>query len=403
MEADGDASPIWVIKLGGSILDGPASLAKASSRIKELLAKGIRPVLVASALKGATDQLLGFCEQMGKISPALLGEILSMGERTSARLLCAALEACGLSPELVEPGSRCWPIVTDEDPLDATPLYEECRRRAKRLLLPLLARGKVPVVCGYLGLSATGKVTTLGRGGSDTTAVLLGSCLGAEQVVLVKDVSGIFSADPKGSTEPTRLERLHSREALALANGGAKVIQPKALRFLREGMTLRVTSLDELAEGGTVIKGPAQVLAVSRGRSRLCVISVLLSEGSNRGLAGLLSALAKLRDSSPRLLVADETSALLYVEEGAAQQLQEALLKAGAAKAISSALGLTELVIAGSRLEERPGIIAAIMRPLAEQRINAHGLHTISSSVRLFVGEADAQRAELLIGRALGI
>lgn len=400
MEGCGDAPPICIIKFGGSILDSPASIRRAARAVRALYTRGLRPLVVVSALKGATDGLARLAQELGPPSPELVDEILSMGERTSARLFCAALQLEGLSPALVEPSSRSWPVVTDARHQDANPLYELSRQRARRVLLPLLSRGKVPVVCGYLGKTRRGRVTTLGRGGSDASAVLLASCLGAREVILVKDVDGVYSGDPKGLPTATRLPRLSAEEALLLTNGGARLVQPKALRLLREGMKIRVTSLAELERGGTEIEGPAPALGVRLGSRNVTLASVLPSEGE--GPAELLSELRRA-GLSCSLCVLSDRALLLCLEggPGAGQVLHGLLVARGKAKAVSQLENLAELVITGGQLELRPGILASALRPLAERGIKAYGLVTLSSSVHLFVDAQRAEEARELIGRGL--
>src|SRR5208282_4370135 len=117
-----------------------------------------------------------------------------------------------------------------------------------------------------------GTTTTLGRGGSDTTAVLLGNCLGAKEVILVKDVEGVYSSDPDKVTNPQFIESLNGEEAEMLAAGGAKFLHVKALRYQSSGLRIRVTNLDRL-DAGTVIKGELPGLQVELSREGVSMIT----------------------------------------------------------------------------------------------------------------------------------
>jgi aspartate kinase len=178
-----------VVKFGGSVLENEKAINQVASLIKETKSKGLGVLVVVSAMKGVTDQIMALSKKDNpEIEPQLLDELLSSGEKTSARLVAAALASFGLQSVMIDPDTPYWPVITDNRHLDANPLVEESRAKTKQLILPLLAAGKVPVVCGFLGKTTGGKTTTLGRGGSDTTAVLLGNCLNAKEVILVKEV-----------------------------------------------------------------------------------------------------------------------------------------------------------------------------------------------------------------------
>ncbi len=127
----------------------------------------------------------------------------------------------------------------------------------KKYIEPILSAGTVPVVCGFLGRDRNGKVTTIGRGGSDTTALLLANCLEAEEIVLVKETHGVLSADPKVVPDARFLDMLDIHEAFDLMQGGAKIVKPEALRYKLPRQRLRVVSFSgqDLTKGGTEITG----------------------------------------------------------------------------------------------------------------------------------------------------
>ena len=171
---------LLVVKYGGSVLDSGTAIRRAAEAIREELGRGSRMVIVVSAMKGVTDQLLSAA---GEISPDIPREvvdhIIGLGEEQSVRLMASALKSMGVDSVEVTPHTPSWPIVTDGNYGDAEPILEECESRAELGVKPLIERGQVPVVCGFVGRSLDGNITTLGRGGSDTTATLLARCLGA--------------------------------------------------------------------------------------------------------------------------------------------------------------------------------------------------------------------------------
>lgn len=390
---------IMVVKLGGSVLQDSKALEKAASWVKDLL-KDHGLVVVVSALKGMTDELLKTAKEVNPdIRPDMLDEILAMGERTSARLFTAALNRFGVDAVLVDPSNEYWPIITDDEHLDANPIYSETERRCKEKLLPLIEAGKVPVVCGYIGVSTSGKITTLGRGGSDTTAILLGSCLNATEVVLVKDVEGIYSGDPDKVSKAEIIETLNVDEVRLLTEGGAKVIHSKALRYLSEGLKLRVSSMEGLGRSGTVIVGTLPKLEVSRHPAKVTMITILLKNSDGASMVKLVVDFVQKHNGKILNITTGEKSIIVYtdLDTKLMDELHKEVVESGIGKAVSFFEGLSAISISGRMLETSPGIIHKVAAPLAMHGINIYGLVTISSSIRIFVSAKDAERAASLI------
>lgn len=250
------ARPLVVVKVGGSCLSSREDLESVADQLAETILSGVRLVVVVSAFRGVTDSLLREAREKGVREPAELDAHLSKGEADSARLLSAALRARGVHATAIDPGSEFWPVMTDGRHGDANPLVEETRDSARAYLSPMISGGVTPVVCGFVGMCPHGSVTTMGRGGSDATALLLGRVLGACEVVLVKDVDGMYSADPKHSVSARHLPVLSAGEALRMSEAGAKVVQPKALRLKAAEVPLRIVGNG--SGRGTLIVGGVQ-------------------------------------------------------------------------------------------------------------------------------------------------
>jgi len=396
---------IMVVKLGGSVLQDSKALEKAASWVKDLL-KGHGLVVVVSALKGMTDELLKTAKEVNPdIRPDMLDEILAMGERTSARLFTAALNRFGVDAVLVDPSTEYWPIITDEEHLDANPIYSETEKRCKEKLLPLIEAGKVPVVCGYIGVSTSGKITTLGRGGSDTTAILLGSCLNATEVVLIKDVEGIYSGDPDKVSKAEIIETLNVDEVRLLTEGGAKVIHSKALRYLSEGLKLRVSSMEGLGRSGTVIIGTLPKLEVSRHPAKVTMITILSKNSDGASMVKLVVEFVQKNNGEILNITTGEKSIIVYadLDTKLMDELHKEVVESGIGKAISFFEGLSAISISGRMLETSPGVIHKVVAPLAMHGINIYGLVTINSSIRIFVSAKDAEKAASLIKENLEV
>lgn len=244
---------IVVQKFGGSSLANTTGREQAINKIKEAIQQGYSPVVVVSAMgrKGspyATDTLINFAKQVyTEVNPRELDLLLSCGEVISTVIIAQTLIKHGLEPVALT-GAQAG-ILTDEN-------FGETRiiRIDTTRLLAELEAGKVPVVAGFQGVTDKGDITTLGRGGSDTTAVALGAALKAEYVEIFTDVDGVMTADPRVVPEARTLKTVTYQEVCELAHEGAKVLHPRAAEIAkREGITVKVRSTF-LDTPGTLIK-----------------------------------------------------------------------------------------------------------------------------------------------------
>jgi len=162
-----------------------------------------------------------------ELTPRTLDSISSLGERLSAPVVASALEEIGARSEAVDATEV---IVTDSFHGGADPLMERTRERSRARLLPLLQAGVIPVVTGFFGASEEGVLTTLGRGGTDYSATILGAALGADEIIIWTDVEGVLTADPRLVPDARTIPEISYREATELAYFGAKVLHPKTLR-----------------------------------------------------------------------------------------------------------------------------------------------------------------------------
>ena len=184
-------------------------------------------------IRGRLDEVLAegrrFCEGtalLRELTPRTLDAVSSLGERLSAPLVAAAVKEAGTPSEAIEASEL---VVTDAFHGGAEPQMELTREKSQARLFPLLERGIVPVVTGFIGATADGQLTTLGRGGSDFSATILGAALDADEVIIWTDVEGVLTADPRLVPEARTIPEISYREAAELAYFGAKVLHPKTL------------------------------------------------------------------------------------------------------------------------------------------------------------------------------
>ena len=168
---------------------------------------------------------------LGEVTVRGLDQVVGAGESLSARLLAGALCCEGLTAQAVDATDL---VITDDNFGSASPLMPITRQRVQTRLIPLIETGKIPVVTGYIGATQDGIPTTLGRGGSDYSAAILGACLNADEVWIWTDVDGILTADPNIVPHARTLEALSYAEAAELAYFGADVLHPKTIRPVEE-------------------------------------------------------------------------------------------------------------------------------------------------------------------------
>ena len=279
-----------VVKFGGADLASGEKVRSAAEMVVKSSYEEV--VVVVSAMGSATNSLIETTNRLGKVEDNDLAEIISMGERTSARVFCSALRALGAKAEVFDPSNDNWPIITDSNFREAKPDLEQTCLLAQRFISPML-EDTIPVVCGFLGKDAAGHVTTLGRGGSDTTALLLANCLGADEIVLVKETTGVLSADPRIVPDAKTFSELDIHEMFDLAQGGAKVVRPESLRYKLPHQTLRIVDFasSNIAAGGTEITGSLEInSAEMKSQTGLLAISVVC-EVSAENLSKIFSVL----------------------------------------------------------------------------------------------------------------
>src|SRR2546428_1804382 len=257
---------IVVQKFGGSLLESPEGRLQVAELITATRRRGRAIVAVVSAIgrEGnpyATDTLMGLMREIGSdIDPRTLDLLLSTGEIISTAVLAHTLVRSGC-PAIALTGAQAG-ILTSDEFNDARILsIDAARTRAH------LERDQVVVVAGFQGVNADGGVTTLGRGGSDTTAVAIGAALGAEVVEIYKDVPGIMTADPKLVPGARPIQRITYDEMSQLAALGARVLDPRAADIGREhNVTLLIRRMGSPNGGTVIVKGPELGVPIIDGR-----------------------------------------------------------------------------------------------------------------------------------------
>ena len=401
-----------MVKFGGSSLANHERILRAVVAVAKEVKKGTQIAVIVSAMGKTTDTLFNAAKNSsnGKLHKKDLDEILAMGERTSIRIIAAALKAQDVNSRYIDPHDHEWPIITDESFSDANPILDICYERAKKYVLPLVESGIVPVIAGFVGKTKDNRVTTLGRGGSDTTAFILAKALEADELILVTDVEGIMSADPKIIDNPKRLPEIDVNTLVGLADSGTKFIHRKALRYKEPSVKVRVIqhSHGDLNTEGTLIVGSlSNELNVELASRIPSMLITVVGEGVSKQPEVIKELTETVNKKSELLgLSVNYDSLILYVTENndsdsLMDKIHEIILAHKETLAMSVRKQLAFLTIKGVGLEKTPGLTGRISEALRLNCINIFGLMTITSSILLFVEWKEKEKVLNLVKDAL--
>jgi len=385
-----------VIKFGGADLSSGEKIKKAAEMT---LRSGYKEILVVvSAMGDATNNLVKVISQLGNVSDQDFAEIVSMGERTSARIFNSVLRSMGAEAVYLEPSHEEWPIITDSNYKDAKPNMEKTCERVRKYVEPLLGK-KIVVVCGFLGRDENGNVTTLGRGGSDTTAMILANCLEADEVVLVKETEGVMSADPKVVPSAKPLELLDIYEMFALAHGGAKIVKAEALKYKLPNQKLRIVSFSNFnGSQGTEVVGVfnSDSFEIEEKRNLLAVSFVCNIEPEN------MSKLFASLGSSPIYGISTgKGSVTVFTSSEEPNELVNRLHDLNLSKALSCRGNIGLIEVTHPVFIDSPGWVAKVSGALASRKINIIEITTSKATINIFIDESKIEDAVKIVRDAL--
>jgi aspartate kinase len=346
---------------------------------------------------------------LGEASPRALDAVASLGERMSIHLVAGAIRALGTPSSGIDAAEI---VRTDAVYQAAAPDMAETRRLSQERLLPLCAGGAVPVVTGFVGATPDGVVTTLGRGGSDYSAAILGAALDADEVWIYTDVDGVLTADPRVVPEVRSLDTLSYREMSELAYFGAKVLHPKTiLPALERGIPLRIKNTFNPEHAGTLVV--AEVIGaddhgVLKGVTSIERQSLVTVEG--RGMLGVpgiaaraFGAVARTGTSVPMISQSSSEQSICFVvpqtsAERVIGELRHEFDRELARRDIESIWTLDDVVVVtvvGAALQQTPGVAGRVFSALGAAGINIIAIAQGSSecSISLVVESRDAREA----------
>lgn len=402
---------IIVQKFGGTSVASPEVRQMVLSKVEKALQQEYRPVVVVSAMgrKGdpyATDTLIQLAKKTFQhIDPRELDQIMYCGEIISAVIMAGTLQAAGIDAVMLTGGQAG--IITDNNFTNGRILkVETCRMQN------LLKKGKVPVVCGFQGITIDGELTTLGRGGSDTTAAALGAALDAELVEIYTDVDGIMTADPRIVKNAKILEQISYSEVCQMAHQGAKVIHPRAVEIMMQKNIPLVVKSTFSDAPGTLI---TNIIPKETGETS---VSDRIAIGVTH-LTGIVQIKISLDPQTThnegskvfRAMAASNISVdLINVHPG---QIMFTVMEAIAEKAtvllesleydVETIYGCAKVSVIGGGMREVPGVMASFVEALSINNIPI--LQTVDShtSISVLVRTDDCNKAVLALHETFGL
>jgi len=396
-----------VQKYGGTSVAGPDEIKRVAGRIVRTADAGNAVCVVVSAMGHTTDELLALA---GKVSadpdPRELDMLLTAGERMSMALVSMAINDLG-HQAVSFTGSQAG-IVTDTRHGKAR-IVEMRRGRVHQAL----AEGKIAIVAGFQGVSTSSDVTTLGRGGSDTTAVALAAALEADSCEIYTDVDGVYTADPRIVKDGRKLHQVSFEEMLELAACGARVLALRAVEYARNhDVKLHVRSSFNETEGTwvmqegdmleqAIISGVAHDMAEAKVTIRRVPDRPGIAGHTFRPLADAGINIDMIVQNTSVDGLADISFTLPENELDRALPLLDELARQIGAEGITSDPDIAKVSVIGAGMKTNPGVAATIFEALADEGINIDIISTSSIRVSCVVPREDAERAVNVIHERL--
>jgi aspartate kinase len=386
----------------GSLADALKTLRQLKTRhlsVLSGLAKGKTEADAKADLQAHFDnmqQVLKGVAALGELSPRTLDNFVSFGELLSSRIVTAAFQSHGLDAVLVE--SR-QVIVTDDNFTRATPLFEQTNERLREVVKPLVAKGKVPVMAGFLAATQDGIPTTLGRGGSDFSAAIVGAALGVSRIEIWTDVEGMMTTDPRVCPEAQRIEAIGFDEASELAYFGAKVLHPATLiPAVEKNIPVFVLNSRNPQSKGTCIRArapksrtPFRAIAAKKGVKVINVRSprMLMAHGFLRALFEIFDRHAISAD----LVSTSEVSVSIAFD--GSRDVSAAVEDLKRLGKVEVEEGKAIICLVGENVRGKVGMAASVFAAAARANINLHMISQGASEINIsfVVEERDVTEA----------
>lgn len=404
------------MKFGGTSMAGSERIRRVANIVRRQQAAGHEVAVVVSAMAGETDRLVNFCREANPLyDPAEYDVVVASGEQVTSGLLALTLQALGCK-------ARSWlgwqlPIHTDD-------AYAKARigEIDSEALLASMAAGEIAVIPGFQGLSDDNRITTLGRGGSDTSAVAVAAAIGADRCDIYTDVDGVYTTDPRIVAKARKLKFVTYEEMLELASVGSKVLQTRSVSLaMKEGVRVQVlssfidddaTPADEIP--GTMIVSDEELarmqegiemerqlitgIAADKNEAKVILTRVPDRPGAVATIFGPLAAANINVDMIIQNVGRDKGETdVTFTVPGAdllrAQTLLEAQKEAIGFNRIISDAKVAKISVVGVGMKSHAGVAATMFRALADRGINIQAISTSEIKVSVLIDEDETELA----------
>ena len=399
-----------VQKYGGTSVGSIERIKAVAQRVAACKAEGNQVVVVVSAMSGVTNNLTAMAHELQKEpSPREMDMLLSTGEQTTIALLSMALQSIGC-PARSYTGGQVR-ILTDSAHTKA-----RIQKIDQEHMRQDLDQGKVVVVAGFQGVDEQGNITTLGRGGSDTTAVALAAALKADECQIYTDVDGVYTTDPRVVDNARRLDRITFEEMLEMASLGSKVLQIRSVEFAgKYNVRLRVLSSFEDGPGTLIVSEDESMMenpvisgiAFTRDEAKISVVGVPDVPGMAFKVFGPISDANIEVDVIVQNIGADKTNDITFTvakkDAAAASRILESVAKEMGARGVEVEDRVAKVSLVGVGMRSHAGIASRMFEALSKESINIQLITTSEIKISVVIEEKYLELAVRALHSAFGL
>ena len=393
---------IIVQKFGGTSVADVEHIQAVAKRVKAEVDNGNQVAVTVSAMAGVTNQLVDYVEQTGKLYDAAEYDVVvSSGEQVTSGLLALALQNMGVP-------ARSW--LGWQLPIKTNSAHAKARIEGiiADEILASMKKGEVAVVAGFQGLGPDGRITTLGRGGTDTSGVALAAALGAERCDIYTDVDGVYTTDPRIVAKARKLDKITYEEMLEMASVGAKVLQTRSVEVaMKHGVRVQVRSSFSEDEGTLVVNEDEIVeqelisgIAYSRDEAKITLIGVSDKPGIAASIFGPLAdaninvdMIVQNVSADPAHAATDLTFTVTKADLERAVETVKAHAKDLGYKQLLSDPDVVKVSVIGVGMRSHAGIAQRMFQSLADKGINIQVISTSEIKVSVLIAEEYAELA----------
>ncbi|MCK5562918.1 aspartate kinase, partial [Candidatus Bathyarchaeota archaeon] len=357
---------------------------------------------IANELKNVLTGII----YLGELTPKSKDYVLSFGERLSTLIIWGALRNLGLKTQYFT--GKDVGIITDSNFGEARPLPKMTTHQVKQKIEPLLAKGIVPVVTGYIAATQDGEITTLGRGGSDYTATIIATALDADEVWIWTDVDGLMTSDPKIIPSAKIIPELSFQEAIEMAIFGAKAMHPRALEpAMEKNIPVRIRNTFNPEKPGTLIVKEQKIKPKDIVKAITLIKGLALVNISGAGMIGTPGTAAKVFDilgkNNINVLMISQSASEANISfvlqrevlEKAVSTLEIVLLGRGLIRKVTAEDDVCVIAVVGAAMRGTLGVAARVFGAVAGRGVNVHMIAQGSSELNIsfVVKEVDGEKA----------